>query len=130
MSSLSLRRGAAAALVLALLALATPSVAQPLSATAKTISTAQAAVGACGSLASAVVGYTVVAGNVTKVALTALSAGCNGASVWVTLVNSANTDVGRGGPVTVASGGATFSSLSANPAAASVINVHLAAVGP
>jgi hypothetical protein len=96
----------------------------------KKLSGGTASVAACGSLATATVTYTVTAGNVTAVAVSGLPAACNGAALSVTLVSAANADLGHAGPVTVAGQSASFPSLSASPATASVASARLAATGP
>src|SRR5262245_17600118 len=109
-----MRRTAAVATigaVIALLAIDAAS-ARPLTATSKKVASGQASVTPCGSLTTAVVSYTVTSGNVTKLVITGLPSACNGGSLTATLAGMANANLGQGGPVTIASQAATFTSLS------------------
>jgi hypothetical protein len=87
------------------------------------------AVASCGSLSSATLNYAVRAGTVQSLTISGLPTTCNGGSLSATLSQN-GTDGGRGGPVTVSSGSATISSLSANPTTASVTDVRIVIQGP
>jgi hypothetical protein len=86
------------------------------------------AVAACGSLTGVVPDFTLAGATVTAVAFTGIPSTCNGGSLRATLTNG-STSLGAGGPVTVASGGATVT-VSPAAAMASVTHVRLSITGP
>jgi len=87
-----------------------------------------AAVTPCGNLTGVVTNFTISSNTVTAVLLSNIPTTCNGGSVTVAVTNG-GTRLGGGGPVTVASGGATVP-ISPAVATGSVTHVRLAIVGP
>jgi hypothetical protein len=83
----------------------------------------------CGDLSTASARYTVTAGAITGLTLVGVPAGCVGSRLTATLTAN-GTAVGSAGPVTVDATSVRFPSLTATPAAGSVTDVRLAAVGP
>jgi hypothetical protein len=115
---------------LLVLATAGPAAAKLLTPTSATkVGAGAISVTGCGSLSSAAVNYSVRAGLVQSFTISGLPATCNGGTLTATLSQN-GTDVGHGGPVTVSSGTASISTLSANPTASSVTDVRIAMQGP
>lgn len=90
---------------------------------------AGAAVTACGALAGVGIAWTSVDNVVTAVRLSALPAGCTGASLSLTLASSAGTALGAAGPVSVGGTSLTLTP-SGSPTATAVAAAYLSAVGP
>lgn len=89
------------------------------------------AVASCGTMSAATVGWTVRASTALVAAeVSGLPTACNGATASITFVNSSNTDIASRGGVTVSGGTAVFSTLTANPDPANVVNVHFSVNGP
>jgi hypothetical protein len=127
----SLRRARPVLVVLCALALV-PGVAHAagITTTSKTLGAGVSAVGACGSLASATATWTATGGTVTALTVSGLPAGCAGATASVTLVDSGSNALASASGVSVSSGNAVFSSLSANPVDTAVAGIHVVLVGP
>jgi hypothetical protein len=125
-------RGRAAALAVTVLAFVVGAlgvaVAGPVTGTSQTIASGVTAVATCGSLGSMVIAYTISGTTVTTLTFTGIPSTCNGGQLRAT-VSSGSTALGAGGPVAVASGGATVT-LSPAPATGSVTHVRLVIVGP
>jgi len=66
---------------------------------------------------------------VTSVAVGGIALACNGASLWVTVVDGSRTSLASGGPVTVSGSSATVS-VSPNPPGATPAGVDVSIVGP
>ncbi len=85
----------------------------------------------CQDLTTAEIAWSVKTNSaVMGVEISGLGAGCNGAVASITLTDSSNASVGSQSGVTVASGSAVFSTLSANPSPSTVTNVNVTVVGP
>lgn len=80
--------------------------------------------------------YTTSGAKVTDVTVSDIAdPACEGGSLWVTLVDSVDADIGSGGPVTVPSDGDTSPnqvavSISPQPDAGLVTGTHVAILGP
>lgn len=113
-----------------MLATAAPVLAASVTSTSsKKLGAGTASIAACGSLSAASVSYQVQAGAVRALTVSGLPSSCNGGQLSATL-NVSGTDGGHGGPVTVSSGAATVSTLSANPSASTVTDVRISIQGP
>ena len=88
-----------------------------------------AVVGPCGTLTGAQVSYNARSSTVLEVTVSNLPSTCNGARLSATASNVAGSNLGGGGPVTVAATRATVT-LSANPTTASATQVRIVLVGP
>ncbi len=103
--------------------------AAPVTPIGKKLASGVVAVGTCGSTAGVTVTYNTRSSTVLGVTVRNLPSSCNGASLSATVSNAANTDLGHGGPVVVASQIAAVT-MSANPTTASVTKVLIVLVGP
>ncbi len=97
-------------------------------ASSKKLAAGKATVAACGTLTGVVPNFTLSGSTVTAVVLTGIPSSCNGGSLRATVTNG-SASLGAGGPVTVASGGATVA-ISPAAATASVTHVRIAITGP
>jgi hypothetical protein len=106
---------------------ATPVAASTQTPTTTGVLSGAAAVTPCGSFASVVVSYALTSSNVIGIVISSIPAACNGANLYLTLTNGVTN--AQAGPLTVASGAVTASSLSNTITAASVTGLYIGVVG-
>ncbi len=125
-----IRRGVALVAVsgAAVIALAIGATAAPTGLTS-TLGAGTARVGDCGNLSLVRPSYDLVSGAVTSVTLDGLPASCVGARLRIALVSASGAALATGGPVTSTGSTVVVTTLSAAPAAADVVTVHVSAVG-
>lgn len=104
--------------------------AQPVTVTTKKLGAGSTSVSSCGSLSASAVTFNAKAGTLVGLTVRNLPVACNGGTLQAAATNSGGTDLGHGGPVTVAGGIAAVTSLSASPATSSVAQVRIVVAGP
>lgn len=96
----------------------------------RSVSSATAGVSSCGDLTGVGVSWTVTAGVVTALSLTAVPVACVGGSLSATLVGTGGAALGSAGPVTVTGTSQTIGSVSGSATATAVASASLSVVGP
>ena len=104
-----------------------PAIASTQAPTTSGVLSGAAAVSPCGSFASIVVSYGLTSKNVISIVISSIPTACNGSNLYLTLTNG--TTNAQAGPLTVASGAVTASSLSNTITAASVTGLYIGVVG-
>ena len=124
------RRASVVALTALVVFHAGPALAASIAPNPKKISAATAAVSSCGNVSGIGVSWTSTANVVSTVVLTAIPAGCTGATLSLTLVGAASASLATIGPVTVTGTSQTFTAITGSANATSVTGANLSMVGP
>jgi hypothetical protein len=98
--------------------------------TSRSVSSATASVSSCGDLSQVGVSWTVTAGVVSALSLTAVPAACVGGTLAVTLVGTGGAALGSAGPVSVTGTSQTIGSVAGSATATSVVSASVSVVGP